>query len=99
MPDGNITAKLAFRWYNRCPWARIQANIPERLVVREERDEIRDWLAEKLYTPTEVDKILRKLDQHDARMNRKSLFDDLANGRFDLSSIIKEALEFDEGQP
>ncbi len=58
-----------------------------------ERPEVRQWLAERGYSDDEVGKILARLDQFDNRINRESLFDDLASGAFDIGPIIREALD------
>ncbi|MEO1525977.1 MAG: hypothetical protein AAFX06_11115 [Planctomycetota bacterium] len=44
----------------------------------------------------EIDQILRKLQEHDQRTVRESVFDSIEAGRFDLQSLIQEFREESE---
>lgn len=57
-----------------------------------ERPEISHWLLDEGYSANDIEKILRELDRYDEHKNRESLFEDLANGTFDISPIIAAAL-------
>ena len=57
-----------------------------------ERPEIEGWLAERGYTPAVIEKILQRLDQFDAKVNRESVFDAMETGEFDMDALIKDAL-------
>lgn len=63
------------------------------------RPEISQWLSEKGYSELQIEKILRRLDRYDEQIKRESFFDDLASGAFDMSAIIKAALEETDGNP
>lgn len=57
-----------------------------------ERPEIEQWLAEHGYPPEVVQRILARLDQFDAKVNRESVFDAMETGELDMDALIKEAL-------
>lgn len=51
------------------------------------------WLQDQGHTEAEITKILAKLDQYDEKTIRESVFDSIDSGQFDLTALIKEALE------
>lgn len=60
--------------------------------MTQERPEIIQWLAERGHSPEAIKKILDRLDQFDAKVNRDSVFDAIAAGQFDIDALIKDAL-------
>jgi len=56
------------------------------------RPEIEQWLSERGYPPEAVAKILQRLDQFDAKVNRDSVFDAMETGELDMDALIKDAL-------
>ncbi|HEV3023424.1 MAG TPA: hypothetical protein VGX76_13205 [Pirellulales bacterium] len=58
-----------------------------------DRPEISQWLADRGYSPQDVEKILQRLDSFDAKMNRDSLFDAMETGELDMDALIKDALK------
>jgi hypothetical protein len=50
------------------------------------------WLEEQGHSEPEIQKILAKVDEYDARTVHESLFDAIDRGEIDLESIVKEAL-------
>ena len=60
--------------------------------MSQERPEITEWLAERGHSPEAIKKILERLDQFDAKVNRDSVFDAIAAGQFDIEALIKDAL-------
>lgn len=60
--------------------------------MAKEHPEIEQWLAERGYPPAAIQKILQRLDQFDARINRESVFDAMETGELDMDALIKEAL-------
>jgi hypothetical protein len=50
------------------------------------------WLEEQGHSREEIDKILAKVDEYDARTMHESLFDAIDRGEIDLEAIVKEAL-------
>jgi hypothetical protein len=57
-----------------------------------ERPEIEQWLAEHGYPPEAVQKILERLDNFDAKINRDSVFDAMATGELDMEALVKDVL-------
>lgn len=57
--------------------------------------ELAEWLREQGHSAEQIDKILAKVAEYDARMLHESIFDSISRGHFDLGTIIREAL--DEG--
>jgi hypothetical protein len=57
-----------------------------------EHPEIEQWLTERGYPPEAIRKILERLDQFDAKINRESLFDAMETGELDMDALIKDAL-------
>ena len=57
-----------------------------------DRQEIAEWLSGFGYNPDQIQKILTRLHQYDARITRESLFDAIGNGEVDLDSFVKDAL-------
>ena len=55
--------------------------------------EVISWLAEQGHSPDQIEKILAKLQEYDDKTMHESLFDSISDGKFDISSIIQEALE------
>ncbi len=51
------------------------------------------WLQDQGHNEEQIEKILAKVAEYDARTVHESVFDSIDNGAFDLSSIIQEALE------
>jgi hypothetical protein len=66
--------------------------------VSHDHPEIRQWLAQRGYSPKMIDRIMLQIDKFDERINRESLFEDLASGAFDIDSVIKAALADESGQ-
>lgn len=60
----------------------------------EHRDQARlvSWLEEQGYSDDEIEKIMAKVDEYDARTRHESLFDAIDRGEIDLAAIVKEAL-------
>ena len=58
-----------------------------------ENQELVDFLTGRGFTSEQVNKILKKLDEHDADINRQAIFDSVASGSFDLDAIIADALK------
>lgn len=56
------------------------------------RPEIEQWLRDRNYPQSAIDKILERLDRFDAQANRDSVFDDISTGELDMDALIKEAL-------
>jgi hypothetical protein len=44
------------------------------------------------HSPLEIEKILAKVAEYDARMLHESIFDSINRGQFDVGTIIREAL-------
>ena len=59
-------------------------------------DELVAWLKEAGHSDVEVEKILAKLSEYDAQTMHESVFDSINSGKFDIASIIAEALGEDE---
>jgi hypothetical protein len=57
------------------------------------RPELTQWLAERGYSDKQIAKILARLDDFDARINRESVFDAIDTGEFDFDAFIKDALK------
>jgi hypothetical protein len=51
-----------------------------------------NWLEDQGHAPNEIDAIMAKVAQYDARTLHESLFDAIDRGEFDLESIIDEVL-------
>jgi hypothetical protein len=60
------------------------------------QQEIAACLADRGHTPEEIEKIMARLGQYDARVVRDALFDSMETGDFDIDAIIEEALAEDE---
>ena len=56
------------------------------------------WLESQGHSPAEIEKILAKVAEYDARMVRESIFDSINSGTIDLAAIVREALA-DTGDP
>jgi hypothetical protein len=56
-----------------------------------DRPEISQWLLRNGHTPREIEGVLTQLDRFDVDVSRASIFDDLAQGDFDLQSEIDQA--------
>jgi hypothetical protein len=54
--------------------------------------ELVEWLREQGHSPQEIDKILAKVAEYDARTMHESIFDSINRGDFDVGTIIREAL-------
>lgn len=52
-----------------------------------------EFLTQRGYSQTEVDKILVRLAVHDQKMTSDSIFDSIGQGSLSLDDIIREALE------
>ena len=63
------------------------------MVPDSEKDNIRQWLAERGHTSEEIEKIMTRLDEYDARMVRQAIFDSIGSGGLDIEAVIKEALD------
>lgn len=50
------------------------------------------WLEDQGHTEDEIEKILAKLDDYDARTVHESVFDSIDSGHMNLEQIIKEAI-------
>lgn len=60
------------------------------------QQELVGWLREQGHTPDQIEKILAKVAEYDARTLHESIFDSLSRGDFDVGMIIREALDEDE---
>ncbi len=60
--------------------------------MAKQHPELKAWLSEKGYSSDEIEKILERLDQFDAKVNRDSVFDAMETGEFDMDALIKDAL-------
>jgi hypothetical protein len=58
--------------------------------------ELVEWLREQGHNSDEIEKILAKVAEYDAQTLHESVFDSISRGDFDLSAIIKEALDIQE---
>ena len=56
------------------------------------QDELVEWLREQGHTPPEIEKILAKVAEYDARTLHESIFDSINRGHFDIGAIVREAL-------
>ncbi|MBP87358.1 MAG: hypothetical protein CMJ64_11660 [Planctomycetaceae bacterium] len=52
-----------------------------------------EFLQQRGHSQEEIDKIMKRLAEHDAESMRESIFDSIAGGSFNLDEIIKQALE------
>lgn len=59
--------------------------------------ELIEWLRDQGHTEAEITKILAKVAEYDAQTMHESIFDSINRGDFDVTTIIREAL--DEGTP
>lgn len=50
------------------------------------------WLENQGHTEEEIEKILAKVDQYDAKTVQESIFDSIESGAFNIQAIIDEAL-------
>jgi hypothetical protein len=57
-----------------------------------EHPEIEQWLTEHGYPPEAIHRILVRLDEFDAKINRDSVFDAMATGELDMDALVKEVL-------
>ncbi len=55
-------------------------------------EELMEWLREQGHSPVAIRKILAKLEDYDAQTMHESVFDSINSGKFDIASIIQEAL-------
>lgn len=62
------------------------------------QQELVEWLREEGHTPLEIEKILAKVAEYDARTFHESIFDSINRGNFDVGTIIREALGEDQAQ-
>jgi hypothetical protein len=60
------------------------------------QQELVEWLREQGHTPVQIDKILAKVAEYDARTLHESIFDSINRGDFNIGAIIREALGDDE---
>lgn len=51
------------------------------------------WLEDRGHSTEEIERILAKVEDYDARTVHESVFDSIQSGAFDLGSLIKEALD------
>ncbi|WP_425396752.1 hypothetical protein [Aeoliella sp.] len=51
------------------------------------------WLENQGHSIDEIDKILAKVAEYDAKTVHESIFDSIEEGAFDIQKIIDEALE------
>ena len=54
---------------------------------------LEQFLRQRGHTQEEIDKIVRKLSEHDSESVRESIFDSIAAGTFNFDDIIRKALE------
>jgi predicted DNA-binding protein (UPF0278 family) len=52
-----------------------------------------EFLQQRGHSQEEIDKIVKRLAEHDAASMRQSIFDSIAGGSFNLDAIIEQALE------
>lgn len=52
-----------------------------------------EFLQQRGHSPEEIEKIAKRLADHDASEMRQSVFDSIAGGSFNLDDIIRQALE------
>lgn len=64
----------------------------------ENYEELREWLRGEGHSPMAINKILAKLEEYDAKTMHESVFDSINSGKFDIASIIQEALGDDTEQ-
>lgn len=57
----------------------------------EDRQTIVDWLQQRGHSPDEIDAIMEKLEQYDARVVRQSFFDAIETGEINIDSIFEES--------
>ena len=55
-------------------------------------EELVTWLTEQGHSSEQIEKILAKLQEYDDQTMHESLFDSISSGKFDIASIIQEAL-------
>ncbi|MCP4190122.1 MAG: hypothetical protein GY768_05785 [Planctomycetaceae bacterium] len=55
--------------------------------------ELAEWLQGQGHSLTEIDKILKKVEEYDQRVNLDSVMDSIDSGDFNISKIIMEALK------
>jgi hypothetical protein len=56
------------------------------------KSEIRAWLEQQGHSPDDIAKIEARLAKYDQAVVRAAIFDSIAQGQFDLDSIIRDAL-------
>ena len=54
--------------------------------------ELISWLKGAGHSESEIEKILAKLAEYDAQTMHESVFDSIETGKFDIASLIQEAL-------
>ncbi|MDG2384456.1 MAG: hypothetical protein P8N76_22500 [Pirellulaceae bacterium] len=54
--------------------------------------ELAEWLQRQGHSLPEIDKILKKVQEYDQRVNLDSVMDSIDRGDFNISKIIQEAL-------
>ena len=59
----------------------------------ENEQQLVEYLKQRGHSQGDVDKILKRLADHDEETFRHSVFDSIESGSFNLEAIIKEALE------
>jgi predicted DNA-binding protein (UPF0278 family) len=52
-----------------------------------------EFLQQRGHSEEEIEKIVKRLAEHDAESMRQSIFDSIAGGSFNLDEIIQQALE------
>ena len=55
-------------------------------------EELVGWLKNQGHSPTEIEKILARLADYDQQTMHESVFDSISSGKFDIATIIQEAL-------
>ncbi|MCG8650085.1 MAG: hypothetical protein MI861_09640 [Pirellulales bacterium] len=51
------------------------------------------YLTEQGYSWPEIERVIEKVNAHDAKIVRESVFDSIASGSFNLKAIIAEAID------
>ncbi len=54
--------------------------------------ELLEWLKSQGHNDEQIARIMAKVAEYDSRTTRESLFDSIDSGRFDIQSLIDDAL-------
>ena len=59
----------------------------------ENEQQLVEYLKQRGHSQADIEKIVKRLADHDQEMFRQSVFDSIESGSFNLEAIIKEALD------